>query len=250
MAKLGVNVDHVATLRQARKAEYPDPVIAARLALEEGASCITVHLREDRRHIQDSDVRRIRALPGCRLNLEMGATEEIIAIALDIKPDQVTLVPEKRQEITTEGGLDVAGQLALYQRVARRFTDAGIQVSLFIDPVIAQVNASAETSAYAIEINTGAYSEAKTEKTVIKSLREIENAVHAARALGLIVHAGHGLNYKNVGPIAALEGIEELNIGHSIVAHAVYSGIPSAVSTMMELMEKAMAQKQYGKVTA
>ncbi len=249
MAKLGVNVDHVATLRQARGTEYPDPVLAAKIARDVGASCITVHLREDRRHINEDDVRRIRAIPGCRLNMEMAATDEIIAIAMQIRPDQITLVPEKRGELTTEGGLDVVARHVFYKELTKRFNDVGITVSLFIDPIATQIEASADTSALAVEINTAAYSEARTEKDSIRAMRELENAVAVARALGLIVHAGHGLNYQNVSSVAAIDGIEELNIGHSIVSHALYTGFPNAVATMMELMEKA-ATRHKSKVLA
>jgi len=245
MAKLGVNVDHVATLRQARLTEYPDPAVAAKLALDEGASCITVHLREDRRHINENDVVGIRAIPGCRLNLEMAASDEIIAIAMRVRPNQITLVPEKRQELTTEGGLDVAAQQFFYKELAKRFYDVGINVSLFIDPVISQIEAAADTCALAVEINTAAYTAARTEKTVIKTMREVENAVSVARALGLVVHAGHGLNYQNVSSIAAIDGIDELNIGHSIVSHSLYTGFRNAVATMIQMIERASARKKH-----
>lgn len=246
MAKLGVNVDHVATLRQARRITYPDPVAAARMALKEGVSCITAHLREDRRHIQDADVRALRALPDCRFNLEMSTADDIVKIALDVKPDQATFVPEKRQELTTEGGLDVLARPAFYTDLAKSFIGAGMQVSFFIDPDIKQVEACSGTSAQAVEINTGAYSEAQTEKDAIRAFRQIENAVAAAHGLGLVVHAGHGLNYKNISPIAALDGIEELNIGHSIVSQAVYVGFPSAVAIMMRLIEQAAGKMVRG----
>lgn len=239
MAKLGVNVDHVATLRQARRVAYPDPVVAARMAFAEGVSCITAHLREDRRHVRDDDIRAIRAIPKCRFNLEMAPYDEIVKIALEVKPDQVTLVPERREELTTEGGVDVAAKQDFYVGLAKTFSKAGIHVSFFIDPVMKQIEASAATCAQAVEINTGKYSEAKSEKESVKTFRQIENAVAAARGLGLVVHAGHGLNYKNVSPIAAIEGLEELNIGHSIVSQAVYVGFPSAVSTMMKLIAQA-----------
>ncbi len=243
MAKLGVNVDHVATLRQARRSVYPDPVAAARIAIAERVACITVHLREDRRHIQDADVFAIRALPDCRLNLEMAANDEIIAIALKARPDQVTIVPERREELTTEGGLDVAARPDFYRALAKTFADAKIPLSFFIDPDPHQVNACADTRAVAVEINTAAYSEAASEKQAVKALRDVQKAVYAARNLGLTVHAGHGLNYKNVSAIAAIEGIAELNIGHSIVAQAVYIGFAPAVSTMKRLIDAAAPKR-------
>jgi pyridoxine 5-phosphate synthase len=236
MAKLGVNVDHIATLRQARLTDYPDPVIAARIALKLGVSCITVHLREDRRHIREDDVRRMRKLENCRLNLEMAAEEEIIQIALDIKPDQVTLVPEKREELTTEGGLNVAGRVEFFSELVKRFESAGVPVSLFIDPDPVQIQASAESGAEAIEINTGKYSEAKTEQETAERLEEVKKAVELATGLGLTVHAGHGLTEKNVAPIASIPKVDELNIGHSIVSEAVIVGFAQAVSTMMRLI--------------
>lgn len=244
MAKLGVNVDHVATLRQARRAAYPDPVAAAKLALEEGVSCITVHLREDRRHIQDTDLFAIRKLPGCRLNLEMSATDEIIAIALKVRPEQVTIVPERRQELTTEGGLDVAARREFYRDLTKTFSAAGIGLSFFIDPGQRQIDACAATQALAVEINTAAYSEAVSDKDIAKTLRDVQRSVYAARNLGLVAHAGHGLNYRNVTPVAAIEGLDELNIGHSIVAQAVYVGFPSAVASMKRLIEAAAQKKR------
>ncbi len=239
MAKLGVNVDHIATLRQARLTDYPDPVIAAQIALKLGVSCITVHLREDRRHIREDDVRRVRELANCRLNLEMAAEEEIIKIALDIKPDQVTLVPEKREELTTEGGLNVAGRVEFFSALVKRFENEGVPVSLFIDPDPAQIKASAESGAEAIEINTGQYSESKTEQEAAERLEEVKKAVALATGLGLTVHAGHGLTEQNVAPIAAIPNVDELNIGHSIVSEAVIVGFAQAVSTMMQLIASA-----------
>jgi len=238
MAKLGVNVDHVATLRQARLTDYPDPVMAARQALEEKVSCITVHLREDRRHINENDVRRIRALDGCRLNLEMAAVDEIIEIALDVKPDQVTLVPERREELTTEGGLDVAAKPAFYDELSRRFAEKDIPVSLFIDPETSQIEASASTSINAVEINSAAYSEAKSGWESEKRLRLLHEAVKTATGQGLVVHAGHGLHYDNVLPVAQIPDIDELNIGHSIVSRAVFMGFARAVRLMKYLVEK------------
>ncbi|MBI5638229.1 MAG: pyridoxine 5'-phosphate synthase [Nitrospinae bacterium] len=244
MAKLGVNVDHVATLRQARRAAYPDPALAAKLALEEGVSCITVHLREDRRHIQDADLLAIRKLPGCRLNLEMSATDEIIAIALKVRPEQVTIVPERREELTTEGGLDVAARPEFYRDLTKTFSAAGIGLSFFIDPGQKQIDACAATHAVAVEINTAAYSGAVSDKDIVKTLRDVQRSAHAARQLGLIVHAGHGLNYKNVTSIAAIDGLDELNIGHSIVAQSVYVGFPAAVASMKKLIEAAIPKKR------
>lgn len=244
MAKLGVNVDHVATLRQARRAAYPDPAMAAKLALEEGVSCITVHLREDRRHIQDADLFAIRKLPGCRLNLEMSATDEIIDIALKVRPEQVTIVPERRQELTTEGGLDVAARPEFYRDLTKTFSAAGIALSFFIDPGQRQIDACAATQALAVEINTAAYSEAVTDKDTAKTLRDVQRSVYAARNLGLVVHAGHGLNYRNVTYIAAIDGVDELNIGHSIVAQSIYVGFSSAVAGMKRLIEAASQNKR------
>ena len=238
MAKLGVNVDHVATLRQARGTSFPDPVAAARLALDESVSCITVHLREDRRHIQEDDVRRIRKIEGCRLNLEMAAADEIIEIAIDIRPDQITLVPERREELTTEGGLDIASNLKFYDDLSRRFIDNGIVVSYFIDPDIPQIEASAKTAATAVEINTGRYSEALGDDEIAKELERVKEAVQKGLDCNLTVHAGHGLNYHNTLPIAEIDGIDELNIGHSIVSRSLFIGFKDAVRNMIEILKK------------
>lgn len=239
MAKLAVNVDHVATLRQARGTDYPDPVSAARIALGEGVVGITVHLREDRRHIQEEDVRRIRALENCKLNLEMAASEEIIAIAMDIKPDQVTIVPEKREELTTEGGLDVASRVDFFRELTDKFNKVEIEVSLFIDPDSLQIEAASQTRAKAVEINTARYCEAKTDRDQQKALRQFKEGVRMAKGLGFVVHAGHGLNQKNVMSIASIPGIEELNIGHGIVSQSVFLGFTRAVSIMVEMIERA-----------
>lgn len=239
-------MDHVATLRQARGTSFPDPVAAARLALEENVSCITVHLREDRRHIQENDVRRIRAIEGCRLNLEMAAAEEVIKIALEIVPDQITLVPERREELTTEGGLDIASNEKFYDDLSRRFIDNGIVVSYFIDPDVSQIEASAKTVATAIEINTGRYSEAKDEADAMTQLTRVKEAVRYGQERGLTVHAGHGLNYHNTLPIAEIAGIEELNIGHSIVSRAVFTGFSQAVKLMNEILEKGALKARKG----
>ncbi len=238
MAKLGVNVDHVATLRQARLTSYPDPVTAAKIALSHGVSCITVHLREDRRHIQDDDLYRIRKLPNCRLNMEMAAEEEIIKIALDLKPDQVTLVPEKREELTTEGGLDVGRNFDHIRDTAKRFNESGISASLFIDADSSQIEASSLTQAVAVELNTGPYSQAKSEKEASKKLREVKEAAAFASGLGLTVHAGHGLTYKNVMYISDIPHINEINIGHSIVSQALFVGFDQAVSMMSGIIAK------------
>lgn len=231
-------MDHVATLRQARGTSFPDPVAAARMALDESVSCITVHLREDRRHIQEDDVRRIRQIEGCRLNLEMAAADEIIKIALDIGPDQITLVPERREELTTEGGLDIASNLEFYDDLSQRFIDSGIVVSYFIDPDIEQIEASAKTPATAIEINTGQYSEATSDDEMTKELERVKIAVKKGLDCKLTVHAGHGLNYHNTLPIAEIGGIDELNIGHSIVSRSLFIGFKNAVSDMMEILKK------------
>lgn len=235
MAKLGVNIDHVATIRQARGGTEPDPVTAAALAELAGADGITIHLREDRRHIQDRDVALLRRTVQTRLNLEMAATEEMVGIALKIVPDYVTLVPEKRQELTTEGGLDVvkhrqklAGQIELLQQ-------AGIVVSLFVDPDLEQLKACARVKADYIEIHTGTYCDADRQDQE-KELGKIAEAIKAGRKLGLGVNAGHGLNYQNIKPVLALGGVEEYNIGHSIVSRAVLVGLERAVREMAELV--------------
>ncbi len=233
--RLGVNVDHVATVRQARRDVVPDVAEAAKLAIKGGADHIVVHLREDRRHIQDHDVYNIKKL-GVGLDLEMAATEEIKLIALDVKPDMVTLVPEKREEITTEGGLDVAGSLERLKPFISSLESSGIRVSLFIDPEPTQIKASAKSGATFIEIHTGAYANAKDKKEIDEKLEEIKEAVKLAKKLGLKVNAGHGLTYNNVSKIAGIEGIEELNIGHNIVARAVIVGMEQAVSEMKKAM--------------
>ncbi|MBI3793292.1 MAG: pyridoxine 5'-phosphate synthase [Nitrospinae bacterium] len=239
MARLGVNVDHVATLRQARGTDYPDPVRAAEISVKLGVSCVTVHLREDRRHIQDVDVRRIRAIRGCRLNLEMAPAEEMIQIAFKTRPDQVTLVPERREELTTEGGLDVSAKPEFFKILNKRFRGKGIPVSLFVDPETAQIEASAQTGAEAVELNTAEYSEAKTKKDSAVALAKVKKAARLAKSLGLAVHAGHGLNYDNVGPVAAIKILEELNIGHSVVSRAVFDGFAPSVREMMRLIKSA-----------
>ena len=237
MVKLGVNVDHIATIRQARGVAEPDPVAAAVLAELAGADGITVHLREDRRHIQDRDVEILRQTVKTRLNLEMAMTDEMVAIALKTIPDSVTLVPEGRHELTTEGGLDVnLLQATLKQKIAL-LKQAGIVVSLFIEPDLDQVRASHKVGADYIEIHTGTYCEVRTAAERREQLRRIELAVSAAKKLGLGVNAGHGLDYRNIAPVAALSGIEEFNIGHSIVARAVLVGMERAVREMVQLLK-------------
>lgn len=235
---LGVNIDHVATLRQARRIDYPDPVEAALVAEAAGADGITLHLREDRRHIQDHDVERMRPLLGTRMNLEMAVTEEMIGIATRTRPQHCCLVPEKRTEVTTEGGLDVAGNEAAVRDACVRLAAAGIEVSLFIDPEAAQIDAAVRCGAPVIELHTGAYAHAQgaAQDAELARLRE---AVALARARNLVVNAGHGLHYQNVGPVAAIAGINELNIGHSIIARAVFCGLAEAVREMRRLIEAA-----------
>ncbi|HEV2229840.1 MAG TPA: pyridoxine 5'-phosphate synthase [Steroidobacteraceae bacterium] len=235
---LGVNIDHVATLRQARRARAPDPVHAALAAEAAGADGITLHLREDRRHIQDRDVRALRPLLLTRMNLEMAVTDEMLAIAVEVRPADCCLVPEKRTELTTEGGLDVAGQAARMRAAAARLAAAGIRVALFIDPEPAQIEAAAASGAPAIELHTGAYAEATGAARALELERLLESARRAAR-LGLEVHAGHGLDYHNVQPVAAIDEIVELNIGHAIVARAVFTGLAAAVRDMKALMQAA-----------
>jgi pyridoxine 5-phosphate synthase len=232
---LGVNVDHVATVREARKTFEPDPVMAATLAILGGADGITIHLREDRRHAKDRDLRLLREVVHCELNLEMAATKEMIRIALEVKPDMVTLVPEKRQELTTEGGLDMMGQKKLLRETIKKLQDGGIPVSLFINPNIMDVDISKEISADMVEIHTGLYANAKGKKQE-KELHRVREAVKVANKLGLLANAGHGLNYFNVKNIAAIKEIRGLYIGHSIISRAVLVGIDRAVREMKELV--------------
>ena len=235
MAKLGVNIDHVATIRQARGGIEPDPVAAAAVAELAGADGITVHLREDRRHIQDRDVMILRSTVKTHLNLEMAATDEMVAIAMKVVPEYVTLVPEKRQELTTEGGLDVAQHSQLLTRQIELLHQAGITVSLFVDPDLEQLKASARVKSDYIEIHTGSYCEA-TGQAKTAELAKIEAAIKAGRKLGLRVNAGHGLNYQNIRPVLALGGVDEYNIGHSIISRAVLVGLDRAVREMAELV--------------
>ena len=239
MVRLGVNVDHVATVRQARRAAEPDPVAAAMLAVLGGADGITVHLREDRRHIQDHDVRRMReAVAHARLNLEMAVADEIVGIAVATKPDEATLVPEKRQELTTEGGLDVVAHADAVRSATDRLKAAGILVALFIDPDRAQLDAAKRLGADAIEFQTAAYSEAVGPAALAAELDKLRTAAAHAVGLGLHVHAGHGLNYHNVQAVVRVAGMEELNIGHSIVSRAVLVGMTQAVRDMKLAMSE------------
>ena len=236
---LGVNVDHIATLREARGTRYPDPVHAALQAELAGADSITMHLREDRRHIQDEDVKRFRGCAQTKLNIEMATTSEMLELAQEIKPEDVCLVPEKREELTTEGGLDVAGDQNRLTEYCAELNRANIQVSLFIDPSEAQIEATARVGAPVIELHTGQYAEAQTATERAAELGRIVRASELAYSLGLIVNAGHGLNYTNVQPIAQIEHINELNIGHSIVSQAAFTGIAEAVREMKRLMNEA-----------
>ena len=235
---LGLNIDHVATLRQARRVHYPDPIHAALLAEQSGADSITLHLREDRRHIQDRDVILMRQVLETRMNLEMALTEEMIRIACEVKPQDCCLVPESRHEVTTEGGLDVVAQLSRVGDACKALGASGIRVSLFIDPDASQVEAAQRAGAPVVELHTGAYAGAAGSRRAMEFERVRSAAQHAA-SLGLGVNAGHGLNYHNVQPIAAIREIVELNIGHSIVARAVFDGLSKAVRDMKELMRAA-----------
>lgn len=236
---LGVNIDHVATLRQARGTRYPDPVEAARLAEGAGADSITVHLREDRRHIQERDVLLLKEVIQTRLNLEMAVTDPMLEFAVRVLPHDCCLVPEKRQELTTEGGLDVTGQAARVREACAHLGHAGIRVSLFIDPDPKQIQASAEAGAPVVELHTGTYADAPGPHKQAEELHRLVEAAKQAARLGLEVHAGHGLHYHNVGAIAAIREVVELNIGHSIVARAIMTGLGPAVSDMKKLMREA-----------
>lgn len=234
--KLGVNIDHVATLREARKEGMPDPIAAAKIALKSGADGIVAHLREDRRHIQDDDIINLRKAVKKRFNLEMSLNHTIVSIALKIKPDQVTLVPERRQEVTTEGGLDVVRQFTNIHKTVRLLQSRDISVSLFIDPVKAQVEKAKEAGVQWIEIHTGAFDRAKTAESKNQEFLKIKKMAILAKSLGLRVAAGHGLKYHNVKKIAGIKEIEELNIGHSIISHAVFVGLSEAVKEMKKLI--------------
>ncbi len=235
--RLCINIDHIATLRNARGGVEPDPVAAAAICEQAGADGIVVHLREDRRHIKDNDVHKLREMITTKLDLEMGASEEIIGIALKIVPELVTLVPEKRQELTTEGGLDVVSQKEKLKSVIERFHAKNIEVSLFVDPVKAQIEASKEIGADMIELHTGEYAEAQTASDRQRLLHELRISAELGKQLGLGVNAGHGLNYENVTPVAALPQIDELSIGHAIVSRAVFVGLDRAVKEMIALVK-------------
>jgi len=237
MVRLGVNIDHVATLRQARGAQYPDPVTAAGIVELAGADGIVAHLREDRRHMQDRDIRLLREVIQTQLNLEMAATEEMVRIALSVKPDVVTLVPEKREELTTEGGLDVVKQLKILSPIVARLQAGGIGVSLFVDPRRDQIKASKEAGANAIEIHTGRYCHAKASQGIEAEYRQIIDAVQEASSQNLRIAAGHGLHYHNIQRIVDIQEVEELNIGHSIVARSVFVGLDQAVREMLALIK-------------
>jgi pyridoxine 5-phosphate synthase len=239
MIHLGVNIDHVATLRQARRAVEPDPVAAAVLALLGGADNITMHLREDRRHIQDRDLRVMREVVTQKLNLELAAVDPIIDLACMVKPDQATLVPERRQELTTEGGLDVVTHQSAVSKAMKRLQDAGIDVALFIDPDAKQIETAQQLGATAVEIQTARYSEAGTPQASLRELEALQRAAQHARDHGLQLHLGHGLNYINVRPLCGLAGLKEFNIGHSIVSRAVLVGMERAVREMKDAIQDA-----------
>lgn len=233
---LGVNIDHVATLRQARGTRYPDPIQAAIEAEQSGADSITLHLREDRRHIQERDVRMLKDILQTRMNLEMAVTDEMLALAEEICPSDCCLVPERREELTTEGGLDVVAQQARITDACKRLADAGVRVSLFIDADPAQIEAAVVCGAPVIEIHTGHYADAQTEAQQAQELARIKDGVRLAHAAGLQVNAGHGLHYHNTRAIAEIQAIRELNIGHAIIARAVFSGLQHAVAEMKRIM--------------
>lgn len=236
---LGVNIDHIATLRQARGTRYPDPVYGALVAEEAGADGITLHLREDRRHIQDRDVFMLRDMLNTRMNLEMAVTDEMVSIAEQVKPHAVCLVPEKREELTTEGGLNVLANEVAIKSACERLAKVGAEVSLFIDADEKQMDAAVRCGAPVIEIHTGHYADAKTEAEQLEQLEKIKHGVAYGLSKGLIVNAGHGLHYHNTQAIAAIKGINELNIGHSMMAHAMFVGVKQAVKEMRELIDNA-----------
>ena len=238
MIKLGVNIDHVATIRQARGTKYPSVVQAALRAEQSGADSITLHLREDRRHMQDADVFALRSLLQTRMNLECAVTDEMIEIALEVAPQDVCLVPERREERTTEGGLDVVSNFVNVQNAVKKLNDAGIRVSLFIGPDFAQIEAAKKTGAAVIELHTGTFADAENPVDKIRELQRVKDAVNHGLSLGLVVNAGHGLHYHNVHEIASIAGIDELNIGHAIVAHALFVGWDNAVSEMKALIKE------------
>lgn len=238
MIKLGVNIDHVATIRQARGTKYPSVVQAALRAEQSGADSITLHLREDRRHMQDADVHALRSLLQTRMNLECAVTDEMVEIALEVAPQDVCLVPERREERTTEGGLDVVGNFDNVQKAVKKLSDSGIRVSLFIGPDSAQIDAAKKAGAPVIELHTGTFADAENPMDKARELQRIKDAVAHGLNLGLVVNAGHGLHYHNVHEIASIEGIDELNIGHAIVAHALFVGWDNAVREMKALVKE------------
>lgn len=238
--ELGINIDHVATVRNARGTSYPDPILAARIAEEAGADLITLHLREDRRHIKDADLFALRPLIRTRMNLECAITPEMLAIAVQVRPQDVCLVPEKRTEITTEGGLDVITHCDQVRLAIQQLQAAGIRVSLFIDPDPRQIDVAKELGAHVIELHTGAYADTQGDRQSLE-LRRIVEAARYAKNLGFRVNAGHGLNEQNVQPIAKISEISELNIGHAIIAEAIFKGLPNAIRDMRRLMNEARA---------
>lgn len=242
MVELGVNVDHVATLRQARRTYEPDPVWAAALAELAGADGITIHLREDRRHIQDRDLRVLRETVTVKLNLELACEADVVSIACDVRPDQATLVPERREEVTTEGGLDVAAHRDKVGRVVDQLHEAGIRVSLFLDPEPRQIELAAQVHADAVELHTGAYALADGDRRHEQLIKLVQGGKQV-RDLGIALHAGHGLNYRNVQPVAAIEGMVELNIGHSIISRAVMVGMERAVREMKQAIAEGLQRR-------
>jgi pyridoxine 5-phosphate synthase len=237
MINLGVNIDHIATIRQARGTDYPDPLDAVPICLAAGADSITAHLREDRRHIQDRDIERLAAMPGLHLNMEMGASDEMAAICERLKPAACCLVPEKREELTTEGGLDVAGRRDRLAGLVERLSAAGVRVSMFIDPIAEQIKASREVGAPVIELHTGHYANYTGERQA-QELKAIADGARLAGDIGLIVHAGHGLTVENTPAICAIAEVEELNIGHAIVADAIFKGLGKAVADFRAVMRR------------
>jgi len=237
MPDLGVNIDHVATIREARGVDYPDPVKAAFIAESSGADSIVCHLREDRRHIQDADLRRLKKLVKVKLNLEMAMSDEIVRIALDVRPDQITLVPEKRKELTTEGGLNVLSEKKKIKKVIERMTRRGIAVSLFVDPLLRQIKAAYDAGARMIELHTGLYANAKNKRELKNEYAALKKAAEFAKKLGFKVFAGHGLHYANTRPLTRIKDIEEYNIGHSIIARAVFVGFGRAVREMKGIVK-------------
>ncbi len=236
MVKLGINIDHVATIRQARCEKDPEPILAAQICERAGADSIVAHLREDRRHIHDRDVRQLRKVIKTHFNLEMSIHPEIVKIALSLKPDQATLVPERRQEVTTEGGLDVIRNFSKIQNVLRLLSSKGIEVSLFIDPIKKQILKAKEMGITIIELHTGRYSKAVTKAGIHRELKQLIAMTEYAQSLGLTVNAGHGLNYVNAKAIAQIQGIEELNIGHAVISRAIFVGLENAVKEMIQLI--------------